>query len=69
MQSLVSPSAKTATTAASSARPQNPTILSTAKYIYQESGIRGLFRGVSPRIALSVWRVRSRAELSYRRAN
>ncbi|BGO93727.1 hypothetical protein NBRC10512_006608 [Rhodotorula toruloides] len=56
MQSLVSPSAKSAATASSTARPQNPTILSTAKYIYQESGIRGLFRGVSPRIALSVWR-------------
>ncbi|GAA5986256.1 hypothetical protein JCM10908_006478 [Rhodotorula pacifica] len=35
---------------------QAPTIFSTAKYIYRENGIRGLFRGVTPRVALGVWR-------------
>lgn len=38
------------------AKVQAPTILSTAKYIYRENGIRGLFRGVTPRVALGVWR-------------
>ena len=48
----------TATTAQPSAPPkvQAPTILSTARYIYRENGIRGLFRGVTPRVALGVWR-------------
>ncbi|KAG0663726.1 hypothetical protein C6P46_002295 [Rhodotorula mucilaginosa] len=47
-----------ATAAQPSAPPkvQAPTILSTARYIYRENGIRGLFRGVTPRVALGVWR-------------
>ena len=32
-----------------------PTILNTAAYIYKENGLRGLYRGVSPRICLGVW--------------
>lgn len=32
-----------------------PSILGTAAYIYKENGIRGLYRGVSPRICLGVW--------------
>ncbi|WFD03082.1 hypothetical protein MOBT1_001771 [Malassezia obtusa] len=32
-----------------------PSILSTAAYIYKENGIKGLYRGVSPRILLGVW--------------
>ncbi|GAA6006215.1 uncharacterized protein JCM10292_000024 [Rhodotorula paludigena] len=42
--------------ARSPARPANPTIVSTAKYIYAEDGLRGLFRGVTPRVGLSIWR-------------
>lgn len=36
-------------------RPAKLTILNTLKYIYQENGIKGLYRGVTPRIALGVW--------------
>jgi len=36
-------------------RPTKLTVLNTFKYIYQENGIRGLYRGVSPRIGLGVW--------------
>lgn len=36
-------------------RPAKPTIANTAAYIYKENGIRGLYRGVSPRICLGVW--------------
>jgi len=50
MQSLASSS--------SPARPTRPTIFSTARYILAVDGWRGLFRGVTPRIGLSVWRVR-----------
>ncbi|KAI3624551.1 hypothetical protein GLX27_003347 [Malassezia furfur] len=32
-----------------------PTIMSTASYIYKENGIKGLYRGVSPRILLGIW--------------
>ncbi|GAA5886860.1 hypothetical protein JCM16303_006737 [Sporobolomyces ruberrimus] len=38
------------------AKPQHLTMLNTFKYIYQENGIRGLFRGVTPRVALSTYR-------------
>ncbi|KAL4402182.1 Mitochondrial DNA replication protein Yhm2 [Malassezia pachydermatis] len=34
---------------------EKPSILGTLKYIYKENGIRGLYRGVSPRIGLGVW--------------
>ncbi|GAA5832731.1 hypothetical protein JCM11251_005742 [Rhodosporidiobolus azoricus] len=52
MQSLVkkkSPLSPTMTVA-------RPTMLSTAKYIYNEAGIKGFFRGVTPRVGLSTYR-------------
>lgn len=36
-------------------RPKNLGVLSTAKYIYSQNGIRGLYRGVAPRVGLGVW--------------
>lgn len=36
-------------------RPKNLGVASTARYIYQSNGIKGLYRGVAPRIGLSVW--------------
>ncbi|KAL9111566.1 MAG: hypothetical protein Q9227_004054 [Pyrenula ochraceoflavens] len=36
-------------------RPKNLTVGKTLRYIYSENGIRGLYRGVTPRIGLSVW--------------
>ncbi|KAL4916133.1 mitochondrial carrier domain-containing protein [Aspergillus aurantiobrunneus] len=36
-------------------RPSNLTIASAARYIYRESGIRGLYRGATPRIGLGIW--------------
>ncbi|EEQ37460.1 putative citrate/oxoglutarate carrier protein [Clavispora lusitaniae] len=36
-------------------RPKNLGVLSTAKYIYSNNGIKGLYRGVAPRIGLGVW--------------
>lgn len=45
-------------------RPAKPTILNTASYIVKENGVRGLYRGVAPRILLGVWQtVRSGAEV------
>ncbi|KAL9715914.1 Mitochondrial DNA replication protein yhm2 [Leucoagaricus gongylophorus] len=41
--------------AKSANRPDNLTIMSTLKYIYRENGIKGLYRGVTPRIGLGVW--------------
>jgi hypothetical protein len=32
-----------------------PTMLSTAKLIWQENGVRGFFRGVVPRIGVASW--------------
>jgi len=37
-------------------RPAKLTIYSTLKYIYQENGIKGLFKGVTPRVGLGIWR-------------
>ena len=31
------------------------TILGTLSYIYKENGIKGLYRGVTPRIGLGIW--------------
>jgi hypothetical protein len=31
------------------------TVLGTLNHIYSENGIRGLYRGVAPRIGLGVW--------------
>lgn len=36
-------------------RPEKPTILNTLSYIYKENGIKGLYRGVTPRIGLGIW--------------
>lgn len=36
-------------------KPAKLSVWGTAKYIYKEAGIRGLYRGVTPRIALGVW--------------
>lgn len=36
-------------------RPKKMTVANTFRYIYQTNGIRGLYRGVAPRIGLSVW--------------
>ncbi|WFD27243.1 Mitochondrial DNA replication protein yhm2 [Malassezia nana] len=36
-------------------RPAKPSIMGTFMYIYKESGIKGLYRGVTPRICLGIW--------------
>ncbi|KAF1810045.1 mitochondrial carrier [Eremomyces bilateralis CBS 781.70] len=36
-------------------RPKKLTVGTAAKYIYSQNGLKGLYRGVSPRIALGVW--------------
>jgi hypothetical protein len=36
-------------------RPKNLTVAKTLKYIYQSNGLKGLYRGVTPRIGLGVW--------------
>ncbi|CCH60581.1 hypothetical protein TBLA_0D00730 [Henningerozyma blattae CBS 6284] len=36
-------------------RPQNLTVMKTLKYVYNTNGIKGLYRGVTPRIGLGVW--------------
>lgn len=36
-------------------RPKKMTVSNTAKYIYQQNGMKGLYRGVTPRIGLGVW--------------
>ena len=36
-------------------RPKSMSIGSTARYIYQTNGLRGFYRGVTPRIGLSVY--------------
>jgi len=41
--------------AASVNRPAKLTIFNTFGYIYKENGIKGLYRGVTPRIALGIW--------------
>lgn len=41
--------------AASVNRPAKLTIWSTFTYIYKENGIKGLYRGVTPRIGLGIW--------------
>jgi hypothetical protein len=41
--------------AAGSNRPAKPTIVNTLSYIYKENGIKGLYRGVTPRIGLGIW--------------
>ncbi|AMD20232.1 HDL512Cp [Eremothecium sinecaudum] len=36
-------------------RPKNLTVAKTLKYIYETNGIKGLYRGVTPRVGLGVW--------------
>lgn len=36
-------------------RPVSPTVFNTAAYIYKEHGLLGFYRGVTPRIGLSVY--------------
>jgi hypothetical protein len=36
-------------------KPLKLGVWGTAKYVYSEAGIKGLYRGVTPRIALGVW--------------
>jgi len=36
-------------------RPKNLTVGKTLKYIYGQNGMKGLYRGVAPRIGLGVW--------------
>ncbi|KAL2753766.1 hypothetical protein ACRALDRAFT_1065024 [Sodiomyces alcalophilus JCM 7366] len=36
-------------------RPKKMTVGNTFRYIYETNGIRGLYRGVAPRIGLGVW--------------
>lgn len=36
-------------------RPKKLNVASAAKYIYQNNGMKGLYRGVTPRIGLGVW--------------
>ncbi|KAL9097752.1 MAG: hypothetical protein Q9165_000078 [Trypethelium subeluteriae] len=36
-------------------RPKNMTVGKAFRYIYQENGLKGLYRGVTPRICLGVW--------------
>jgi len=40
---------------ASSNRPAKLTIMNTLSFIYKENGIKGLYRGVTPRIGLGIW--------------
>jgi len=40
---------------ANSNRPAKLTIFNTLGYIYKENGIKGLYRGVTPRIGLGIW--------------
>ena len=36
-------------------RPKKLTTVSTIKYIYSQNGLKGLYRGVTPRIGLGIW--------------
>ena len=41
--------------AKSAERGEKKTILNTLQYIYKENGLKGLYRGVTPRIGLGIW--------------
>ncbi|KAI0830717.1 mitochondrial carrier [Trametes gibbosa] len=41
--------------AKSADREGKKTIINTLQYIYKENGIKGLYRGVTPRIGLGIW--------------
>ncbi|KIM20498.1 hypothetical protein M408DRAFT_333954 [Serendipita vermifera MAFF 305830] len=36
-------------------RPAKPGVFNTLAYVYRENGIKGLYRGVTPRIGLGIW--------------
>src|SRR6202012_3836326 len=36
-------------------RPKKMTVGNTFRYIYKNNGLKGLYRGVTPRIGLGVW--------------
>ncbi|KAJ4417271.1 Mitochondrial DNA replication protein yhm2 [Neurospora sp. IMI 360204] len=36
-------------------RPKKMTVGNTFRYIYQSNGVKGLYRGVTPRIGLGIW--------------
>lgn len=36
-------------------RPKKMTVANTFKYVYSTNGLKGLYRGVAPRIGLGVW--------------
>lgn len=36
-------------------RPKNLTVAKTFKYIYQSNGVKGLYRGITPRVGLGIW--------------
>ena len=36
-------------------RPKKMNVATAAKYIYSNNGLKGLYRGVTPRVALGVW--------------
>jgi hypothetical protein len=36
-------------------RPAKPTVFNTLAYVYRENGLKGLYRGVTPRIGLGIW--------------
>jgi len=40
---------------ASGKRPAKMTVFNTLGYVYRENGLRGLYRGVTPRIGLGIW--------------
>jgi len=36
-------------------RPEKLTVFNTLGFIYRENGMKGLYRGVTPRIGLGIW--------------
>ena len=36
-------------------RPAKPGVFNILAYVYRENGIKGLYRGVTPRIGLGIW--------------
>lgn len=36
-------------------RPEKLTVFNTLGFIYKENGMKGLYRGVTPRIGLGIW--------------
>lgn len=42
-------------TSSGTSRPAKLTIFNTLAYVYRENGLKGLYRGVTPRICLGIW--------------